>query len=113
MNSSALTTVLATYRVVPEHETAFRDLLARHWPTLHHLGLATDDPPRILRGEEDGRPVYFELFTWRDAEAPRVAHETPEVMAIWEPMGALTERRGERPDMEFPHLAEVSLERDA
>jgi len=32
--------------------------------------------------------VYFvEMFSWKDGHAPDVAHQTPEVMAMWEPMG--------------------------
>jgi hypothetical protein len=30
-------------------------------------------------------------------------------MAIWEPMGALTESRGGRPAMEFPHVRPLDV----
>ncbi|MEZ6187871.1 MAG: hypothetical protein R3F62_23040 [Planctomycetota bacterium] len=101
-------TVMATYRVHPDHEPAFRALLARHVPTLRGLGLATDTPAQVFRHEEDGRPVYVEVFDWTDAQSARTAHETPQVMAIWEPMGELVEARGGRPSMEFPHVARVT-----
>ena len=38
-----------------------------------------------------GKTVFIELFQWRDGEAVNEAHVLPEVMAVWEPMGALTE----------------------
>ena len=38
-----------------------------------------------------------------------VAHEHPEVMAIWEPMDKLTEQRDGRPNMEFPHVQPLSV----
>ena len=33
----------------------------------------------------------MELFQWKNGEASGVAHQTPEVMAIWEPMGPILE----------------------
>jgi hypothetical protein len=54
-------------------------------------------PPPGKRGSHDvGPDVIVEIFTWKDARGPEIAHHTPEVMAVWEPMGALCER------MEFP-----------
>ena len=104
MTSSQDCTVIATYRVRAANEADFVALLRTHYPTLQRLGLVTAEPPVIYRGEEEGAPTYYEIFTWRDAEAPEVAHQTPDVMAIWEPMGALLESRDGRPEMEFPHV---------
>ena len=97
--------VICQYRVVRGNEREFEQLLSRHWPTLHRLGLVTDDPARHFKGEEqdNGEPIYFEIFDWLDAGAAR-AHEHPEVMAIWEPMDRLCESRGGKPNMEFPHV---------
>ena len=103
------TTVMATYRVQSGKESEFEALLVRHWPTLSELGLVSEDPAQLYKGGEEGAPVYYELFSWRSAEAVGVAHETPEVMAIWEPMGALVEEREGRPGMEFPHMAPLTL----
>lgn len=100
-------TVMATYRVIPAQEDAFRALLQRHVPTLRELGLAAETPVQIFRYEQDGGPVYVEVFDWKTADSARVAHETPGVMAIWEPMGELVEERGGRPKMEFPHVTRV------
>jgi hypothetical protein len=50
-----------------------------------------------------------ELLTWKNAEAPNTAHELPEVMAVWEPMGMLCEKRDGRPPMEFPHVERIQI----
>jgi len=103
-------TVIATYRVQPGQEEPFERLLRAHHPALASLGLVTSDPPVVYRGQdESGGAVYYEIFTWKDAKGPNVAHEAPEIMAIWEPMGAITEARGGRPQFEFPHVRSVTL----
>ena len=86
------------------------DLLRRHHPTLVRAGLATEDPPTIYRGEErGGGPIVFEIFQWKNAAAAGIAHETPEVMALWEPMGTMVEDRDGRPGMLFPHVEPLEL----
>lgn len=62
-----------------------------------------------FRGEEKGGAFYVDIFSWRDSSAPDEAHHTPEVMKIWERMGALVEDREGRPKMEFPHVEPVNL----
>jgi len=102
--------VVCIYRVRRGREDEFVELLKRHWPALHGLDLVTDDPPQHLRGfEQGGEPIFVEIFTWKTAEGPRLAHEHPDVMAIWEPMDKLTEQRDGRPNMEFPHFRRLSL----
>jgi len=99
------TIVICHYRVTSGNEEKFEDLLSRHWPTLHRLGLVTDTPSRTYKGAEqdNGRPIYYEIFEWLDGAAER-AHEHPDVMAVWEPMDQLCESRGDKPNMEFPHV---------
>lgn len=81
---------LCIYRVKKGKEAAFTAILKRHWPALRKAGLAAADKPTAWRGHgKDGKAVFFELFQWRDAEAIQSAHALPEVMAVWEPMGAL------------------------
>src|SRR5262249_12245714 len=105
-------TVVCTYRVRSAREKAFLGLLRRHWPALRRLDLVTEEPASAWRGEEtDGRPFYVEIFTWKSASAVRSAHSFPAVAAIWEPMETMCEARGERPAMEFPHVAPVNLGR--
>jgi hypothetical protein len=108
-DSTALT-AMCTYRVKKDGEDAFIELLRKHWPTLRDAGLASDEPPLIYRGEDEGgEPFFVELLKWRDASAPDRAHELPEVMAVWEPMGALCVERAGRPAMEFPHVEPIPI----
>ncbi len=102
-------TVIATYRVRGDALGAFLALLREHHPTLVRLGLATPEPAVVYRGDEGGAPVVYEIFTWVDANAPEVAHETPEVMRIWEALGTLVEERDGRPQWAFPHVVRVDL----
>lgn len=105
-----MNTVIATYRVKSGAEAEFEALLEKHHPTLLSVGLATPEPATIYKGQDEpGEPVYYEIFTWKDEAAPGVAHDTPEVMAIWEPMGALCEERHGKPAMNFPHVALLNL----
>ena len=102
-------TVICTYRVKPGNEDAFEALLRRHWPTLHEYELVTDSPARAYRGsDDDKRPYYVEIFDWLDGAARR-AYEVPAIAALWDPMEALCEKRGDRPATEFPHVSPVDL----
>jgi len=93
------------YKVDAKDEAAFQRLLEKHWPTLHTHGLSTDEPARVLRSEtRDGKVVFIELFAWKDQSAIDVAHQSPDVMQVWEPMGALT--KGE---MEFWETTPVPM----
>ena len=105
-----MVTSLCIYRVKAGSEEAFQKLLARHWPTLRRVGLATDTPSTIYRGSEgEHEPIFVELLHWKDADGADSAHEVPDVMAVWEPMGQLCESRGARPAMEFPRVAPVPI----
>lgn len=103
------TKVICHYRVARGNEHAFEKLLDKHWPTLHQLGLVTNDVPQQFKGEEqdNGDPIYFEIFEWLEDAVDR-AHEHPEVMAIWEPMDQLCESRAGKPNMEFPHVVALN-----
>lgn len=93
---------LCRYLVKPGKEQAFADLLARHWETLHSAGLATAEPARVFRAtDKAGNIAFIEMFSWKDRGCIETAHETPEVMQLWEPMGALCQ------DMEFWHVEAV------
>ena len=92
MGNSQPVRMLCTYRVKDGKESDFLRLLERHWPTLRRVGLATDDPAQVFRSKDKtGRTVFVEMFSWKDAASPDVAHQTPEVMSVWEPMGALAD----------------------
>ena len=101
---------VCTFRVKEGAEAEFEALLARHWKTLRGLDLATERPTQLYRGEEKGGGrIYVEIFEWLSEEASARAHELPEVLAIWGPMGALVEARGTKPPMDFIHVSVLSL----
>lgn len=103
-------TAICTYRVKPEHEAEFVALLGTHWQALRGAGLVTETKPQRFRAILDPKdrhsydtPTYVEIFEWRDAQAPGTAHELPEVMAVWEPMGRMCS------DMSFPHFEPLEV----
>lgn len=105
-------TVICRYTLKPGAEAEMLRLLGTHWPTLHRAGLVTDDPPLIFRGVAEpteerkhgaGADVLVEIFNWKGEESAGLAHESPAVMAVWEPMGALCDA------MEFPHFEKVEV----
>lgn len=96
---------LCIYRMKPGQNAAFEELLAKHWPALVGAGLATNEQPTVHKAADrsTGATIYIEVFHWKDKDAPGTAHETPSVMAVWEPMGACCS------DMEFLHLEAVPM----
>ncbi len=102
---------ICTYKVKPGKEAEFEALLAKHWPTLHAAGLVTDEPARIYRGLASGKPgekhgaqgTYVEIIVWKDQQSPGFAHQSPDVMSVWEPMGALCS------EMDFPAFEPVNF----
>lgn len=100
-------TVICTYRVKAQEEDRFRELLARHWETLHSLGFVTDERAMVFRSLA-APPTYVEVFSWVQGGFQQ-AHEHPDVLAIWEPMEPLLEERDGRPRWEFPHYERLSL----
>jgi quinol monooxygenase YgiN len=81
-------TMLCTYRPKKGKEKELFALVKKHWRTLRSVGLATKEPATLYRAtDKQSAGVYFvEIFSWRDEQASAIAHQTPEVMAIWEPM---------------------------
>jgi quinol monooxygenase YgiN len=88
-------TVLVTYKPKPGKEQELEELVRRHGPMMRATGLLGPDGVRSWRATSKrghGEGVYFvELMQWRDGEASGIAHQTPEVMSVWEPMEALLE----------------------
>jgi hypothetical protein len=93
MENKKAVPMLVMYRVKPGNEQAFEPLLRKHWPALRTVDLATPKPAKIYRGHSKRghgpEAIYVELFEWKDASSAEVAHQTPEVMAVWEPMGPM------------------------
>jgi hypothetical protein len=100
-------TVICTYRVAAPGEARFVELLAGHWDTLHSLGFVTEDRATVYRSL-DAPPTYVEVFTWVEGGFA-MAHEHPDVLAIWEAMDPLLEERDGREKWEFPHYERVAL----
>jgi len=82
-----------TYMPKKGKEKELLELVKKHWPTLKKAGLATSEPAKVWEATDirSGRVYYIEIMTWVDEEASRMAHELPEVMAVWEPMGNIME----------------------
>jgi hypothetical protein len=110
MSKDQVHTVLCHYAVIAERESEFRSLLAQHWPTLRKLDLVTDEPSQIYRiVDGEGRPLILEIFHWKSDDAVRMAHEHPDVQAVWEPMMPLCEGRNGMPSMQFPQAERLEL----
>ncbi len=100
-----------TYRPKKGKEEALFALVKKHWPALKKAGLSTKDPATIYRATDkrSGQVYFIEIFSWRDGQASGIAHQTPEVMAIWEPMGRVMEGfGGSSSPMELAEIEPVS-----
>ncbi|WP_163506124.1 hypothetical protein [Fodinicola acaciae] len=97
---------IAHYRVRPDAEERFTDILRQHEATLRALELITDRPTQTYVGTERGieGPLFVEIFEWVDEIGVQVAHTHPQVSAVWERIGAACEQRGGRPMFEFPTM---------
>jgi hypothetical protein len=86
--------MLCTYRPKKGKEKELFALVKKHRRIRSKVGLATKEPATIYRVvDKDSGEVYFvEIFAWRDEQASGVAHQTPEVIAIWEPMESVLDR---------------------
>jgi len=82
-----------TYRPKKGKEEELFTLVRKHWPILKEIGLSTNEPAKVYRATDkrSGAVYFIEIFSWRDAEASTIAHQTPEVMAVWETMGPVLE----------------------
>lgn len=68
-------------------------LVKTHESALRKVGLVTDEPFRVWKAFDirKQREHFIEYFVWKDGKSSDVAHQTPEVMAVWEPMGPVLE----------------------
>src|SRR3954468_10941115 len=84
--------VLCIYRVKPGKEPEFKKLLEKHGPALLKAGLSSDQLPKIWKSVgREGKTTFIEMMQWKDETSAAAAHQMPEVMAVWEPMGDLSE----------------------
>jgi hypothetical protein len=96
-------TVHIVYHVQPGKVDEFLKAVAEQYPACVKLGLVLATPHLVMTGKEDGgKPVVIEVLTWRDGDAPdSVPPMYPQILAIWNRMHALVEKRGGRPGIEI------------
>jgi hypothetical protein len=86
---------VVVYNVKEGKDPEFLELLKLHWPALDAAGLVIGEPARIWKGKNirssSAGSAWVEMFSWKDAKSPEIAHQMPEVMRIWEPMTPLLE----------------------
>jgi hypothetical protein len=93
--------VQVVYRPKKGKEEELFLLVKKHWPVLKKVGLVSGDVQVYRANDKQTHQVYFvEIFSWRDEAAAGLAHQMPEVMSIWEPMGPLLEG-GQGPELAF------------
>ena len=87
-------TMLVSYYPKAGREQELRRLVEQHYPVLSALGLVTDQRAQVWAAHAKGteRPYFVELFEWKTAESSDIAHQTPEVMAVWETMGPILDK---------------------
>ena len=92
-NPDAPVDTIVTYVPKPGNEAALLELVKRHEPALRKVGLVTSEPFRVWKAYDirKRRVQFIEQFSWKDGESSDIAHRTPEVMAVWEPMRPVLE----------------------
>ena len=86
-------TNIVTYVPKPGKEAELLALVKKHEPALRAADLVTAEPFRVWKALDirKGRTSFIEYFQWKDGRVSDAAHQTPEVMAVWEPMGPILE----------------------
>ena len=86
-------TNIVTYVPKAGKEAELLALVKKHEPALRKVGLVTSEPFKVWKAHNirSGEHSIVEQFEWKDGKASDIAHQTPEVMAVWEPMGPVLE----------------------
>ena len=94
MSETQPVTMLVSYYPKAGREMELRQLVQQHYPVLSNLGLVTEMPAQVWQARAKGseRPYFVELFQWKTPQSSDIAHQTPEVMAVWETMGPILDR---------------------
>lgn len=94
MANPAPVTMLVSYFPKPGKEKALLALVRKHWPTLRRVKLVSKMAPKIWRARDvrEKTSYFVEMFQWKDEKSSGIAHQTPEVMAIWESMGPILQK---------------------
>ena len=93
MAKSKPVTMLVSYFPKPGKEKQLLAIVEKHWPTLERVGLVSKTAAWIWQATDirTKKSHIVELFQWKDDKASGIAHQTPEVMAVWETMGPIVE----------------------
>jgi len=97
---------MVTYHAKSGSEAALANAIARQWAAANRLKLVLETPHTLVRGDEQGKIYFVEIFTWRDATIP----DAPPVVIqnIWAEMNRLVESRGGRPGIDYAAVSEVA-----
>lgn len=92
-NPDAPVTTMVTYIPKKGKEAELLELVKKHEPALRSVGLVTSEPFKIWKAYDirKQREQFIEFFVWKDGRSSDAAHHTPEVMAVWGPMGPVLE----------------------
>jgi hypothetical protein len=84
---------MVTYVPKAGREAELLALVKKHEPALRKVGLVTSEPFKVWKAYDirKHRESYVEYFVWKNGKCSDVAHQTPEIMAVWEPMGPVLE----------------------
>jgi len=85
---------------------AFLAMMPEYRKALRARNLANPDPYVLMVGDEDGKPVVYEIFSWKNHHA--ADHVPVEIQAYWDRMNAMVERRGSHAGIEFPEMRLIS-----
>lgn len=91
-------TVHITFHVQKGHEGEMKKVLADAWQAYKQGDMVVPNFHVVLQGSESGNPYFVEILTWRSHDIPD--HMPPQVQAIWKRMGAICEKRGEKPPID-------------
>lgn len=79
---------VAAFKPKPGMEAELLAVIADRLPLLRGLGLSTDRASVLMRA---GDGVIIEISEWASEEAIAKAHQTPEVLALWDRFWACCE----------------------
>ena len=105
-----MVTSLCIYRVKSGRKPLFEECWQSTGPRCAEWGCGSRRAAYDLPGDgQAGRTAFCRTSDLEGRRRPNIAHEIPDVMAVWEPMGTLCEPRDGRPPMEFPHVERIQI----
>lgn len=99
-------TVLVTYQARPGADAALASVIEKHWNVARKMNLVLPHHV-VVRGGEEGKRYFVEIFTWRDGSIPDFAPD--EITRLWSEMNRLVEDRDGRPGIDFSPVTVLNL----